>query len=75
MGSSYAENHCRRGRECGPRDDFLDLGLLLALGRAVIAGEARLHVADFAERFDQLVIGIVKHIPADRRDPFIGLDV
>jgi hypothetical protein len=62
------QHEARRG------DHLLDRRLLLPLGGAVVAGDARLHVADFAERFDQLVVDVVKHVAADRRHPFRGLD-
>jgi len=62
------QNEARRG------DHLLDRRFLLALGRAVVAGDARLHVADFAERFDQLIVDVVEHVAADRRHPFRRLD-
>src|SRR4029077_7281960 len=50
-----------RKHEGGAAHNLLDRGPLLPLRRAVIAGDARLHVADLAERFDELVVNVVEH--------------
>ena len=44
---------------------FLIAAFFPTLRRAVIAGDARLHVANLTEGFDELVIDTVDHIAAD----------
>src|SRR5215469_4012618 len=63
-----------RQHETRTGDDLFDCGFLLALRGAVVSGDARLHIADLAEGFDQLVVDVVEHVAADRCDPFVGLD-
>ena len=54
---------------------FLIARLLLALGGAVVAGDARLHPADLVERLDDLVVEVVDHVAADGGDALGGVDV
>ena len=54
-----------RRHEARARNDLFDRGFILTLRRAVIAGDARLHVANLTEGFDELVIDIVDQIAAD----------
>ncbi len=41
----------------------------------MIAGRLRLAVVDLVEGFDDLVVDVVDHVAADRRDPLGGVDV
>src|SRR3984957_365229 len=55
-------------------EHLLDRRFLLPLGGAVVAGHARLHVADLAEGFDDLIVEVINHVTADRSVSFGGLD-
>ena len=59
----------------GVVEQLLDRALLGPLGEAVVAGRLRLGVMGLAEGLDDLVVDIVDHVAADRRDALGGMDV
>ena len=61
-----------RQHEARAGDHLFDRGLLVALADPVIAGDARLHVADFVEGFDELIVDVVEHVAANGGHAFRG---
>ena len=64
-----------RQQVAGVGEQLLDRRLFLPLGRAVIAGDLRLHLLGDPERLDDLVVEVVDHVAADRRHAVGGVDV
>src|ERR1700683_2335378 len=63
-----------RERETRRCHHLLDCRLLVTFAHAVIAGDARLHVAELVERIHQLVVDVVEHITTNGRDALSGFD-